>query len=87
MTTTITAIEAQQQFFGLLDQTVAQKQIVCITHYPGNVILMSQQDYEGLLETLELLSSKTFRKTFQLAKAEAIAGDTLSFEEVFGESQ
>ena len=48
---------------------------------------MSQDEYEGLLETVALLSAKGFRQDFERAKAEAAAGDTLSFEEVFGEPQ
>lgn len=85
--TTITATEARQSFFNLLKNTARQNKIYHITHRQGNVVLMSQDDYEGLLETLELLSAKDFRQTFEIAKAEADSGDTLSFEEVFGEPQ
>ncbi|MEX2607225.1 MAG: Mur ligase domain-containing protein [Kiritimatiellia bacterium] len=42
---------------------------------------------DNLQETLELLSSPGFREDFERSKHEAEIGDTLSFEEVFGEDQ
>jgi antitoxin YefM len=48
---------------------------------------MSQAEFEGLIETLELLSSPGFRERFEASRQEAEAGDTLSFDEVFGEEQ
>jgi len=85
--TIITATKAQQSFFDLLKNTARQNKVYHITHRQGNVVLISQDEYEALLETLELLSSKDFRQTFEIAKAEVASGDTLSFEEVFGEPQ
>jgi antitoxin YefM len=48
---------------------------------------MSQDEYESLMETLALLSSPGFRDAFEKGREEAERGDTLSFDEVFGESQ
>ena len=50
-------------------------------------ISLTEAEYEGLLETLALQSSPGFRKGFEKARAEAKAGDTLSFDAVFGEAQ
>ena len=85
--TTITATEARQTFFNLLKNTAGQNKVYHITHRQGDVVLMSQDEYEGILETLELLSAKGFRQAFEIAKSEVNSGDTLSFEEVFGEAQ
>ncbi len=85
--TTITATEARQTFFNLLKKTAGQNKIYHITHRQGDVVLMSQDEYEGLLETLDLLSTKGFRQAFETAQAEVASDDTLSFEEVFGEPQ
>jgi antitoxin YefM len=48
---------------------------------------MSEAEYESLLETLALLSNPGFRDAFEQGRGEAERGDTLSFEEVFGEPQ
>jgi len=48
---------------------------------------MSGEEYESLLETLDLLSAPGFRDSFNQAASEAEAGETVSFEEVFGEAQ
>ncbi len=51
----------------------------------GAVILMSEEDYESLLETLELLSTPGVLKGIRKAKQEIKKGRTYSLEEVFGE--
>jgi len=40
---------------------------------------------DSLQETLELLSAPGFREGFDIARKEAASGDTVSFEEAFGE--
>ena len=45
-------------------------------------IMMSMDDYEGLLETIEILSDKAAVKRIKKAKQEIAAGKTLSLEEL-----
>ena len=47
---------------------------------------MSAEDYEGLQETLHLLSQPGFKEAFNQSVAEADGGNVDSFEDVFGES-
>ena len=47
-------------------------------------IIMCVDDYEGWLETLEIMSSKKTMADIKAAEAELKAGKALSFEEVFG---
>jgi len=47
---------------------------------------MAEEDYESLLETMELLSTHSFRKSLKRSVEQMHKGDTLSFEEVFGEA-
>lgn len=46
---------------------------------------MSAEDYESLQETLHLLSQPSFKEKFNQSIKEADSGETLNFEEVFGE--
>ena len=45
-------------------------------------IMMSPEDYEGLLETIEILSDKETARRIKLAKKEIKAGKTISLEEL-----
>ena len=47
-------------------------------------VLMCVDDYEGWLETLEIMSSKETMRDINTAKAELKAGKYVTFEEVFG---
>lgn len=55
-----------------------------ITSKEGNAVLISETDYESLMETLELLSTPGFRKSIEEARADIKAGRTKSLKEVFG---
>jgi len=84
---TLTATDARKSFFELLKGTNERHEVYHIRHRSGDAVLMSQTEFDGLVETLELLSSTGFREGFEASRQEAEAGDTLSFSEVFGEEQ
>ena len=50
-------------------------------------VLMCIDDYEGWIETLEIMSDKKAMKDIKESMKEAKQGKTSSFEEVFGRSQ
>lgn len=83
----LTATDARKSFFELLKGTNERHEIYHIRHRSGDAVLMSETEFDSLIETLELLSVPGFREGFEEARDEAAAGDTLSFEEVFGEEQ
>jgi antitoxin YefM len=56
-----------------------------VTSRQGEVIVMSQEDYENLLETLELLSTPGLLKGVRKAKKDIQQGHTYSLDEVFSE--
>lgn len=85
--TTMTATNARKQFFGLLKTANEHHEIFHIRHKGGDAVLMSEDEFDSLQETLELLSSPGFRDGFAQGVHEAEAGETLSFEDVFGEDQ
>lgn len=85
--TSMTASDARKGFFDLLKSARERHEIYHIRYRNGDAVLMSQEEYDSLLETLELLSSPGFREGFERSRIEAERGDTVSFEEVFGEAQ
>lgn len=48
------------------------------------VVLMSVDDYEGWLETIEIMSDKKLMDDIRLARKEIKEGKIYTFEEVFG---
>ena len=81
---TVTATEARQNLFKLVRKSVKGHVPVKITSKEGDAVLVSEEDYEGLLETLELLSVPGMRKSIQEARADIRAGRTRSLKEIFG---
>jgi len=85
--TTMTATDARKSFFDLLKGANERHEVYHIRYKSGDAVLMSQEEFDSLQETLDLLSSPGFREGFEVARKEAESGDTLSFEDVFGEEQ
>lgn len=81
---TVTATQARQNLFKLVRKSVKGHVPVKITSREGGAVLVSEEDYEGLLETLELLSVSGMRKSIQEARADIRAGRTKSLKEIFG---
>ena len=85
--TTLTATDARKGFFELLKRTHDQHEIYHIRHRSGDAVLMSEQEYDSLTESLELLSSPGFRAGFKTSQREGADAETVSFKDVFGEDQ
>jgi len=85
--TKLTATDARARLFDLLRGANERHEIYHIRHRQGDAVLMSEAEYESLMETLSLLSAPGFRDAFEQARGEADSGDTRSFHEVFGEPQ
>ncbi len=81
---TVTATDARQHLFQLLRRSVRGHVPVRIASKEGDAILISEEDYASLLETLELLSLPGMRKSIQEAKADIRAGRTKSLKDIFG---
>ena len=84
--TSITATNARHDFFEIVKGATQKHEIYHIHHRKGDVVLMSEDEYEALIETLDLLSTPGFKKDLEIAKQEIKAGQTATFDEVFGES-
>ncbi|TCT22954.1 type II toxin-antitoxin system Phd/YefM family antitoxin [Thiobaca trueperi] len=85
--TTLTATDARKSLFDLLRGANERHEIYHIRHRQGDAVLMSESEYESLIETLDLLSAPGFKDAFEQARQEADSGETRAFEEIFGEPQ
>lgn len=83
----ITATQARKGFFELIKGVNQQHEIYHIHHKDGDAVLMSEEEFESLQESLDLLSETGFREGFDRARNEVAKGETVSFDEVFGEPQ
>jgi antitoxin YefM len=82
--TTLTATQARQSLYTLLKKSVKGHMPVRISTQAGDAVLISEEDYESLLETLELLSTPGMLRSIREARADVKAGRTKSLKEVFG---
>ena len=82
--TSLTATEARQRFFALLKNAAKGHRVYRITHNDGDAVLLSEEDYESLIETLELLSTPGVAKSIRQARREIERGETFSLEDVLG---
>ena len=61
--TTLTATEARSKLYRLIDETTNSHQPVIITGKRGNAVLVSEEDWQSLQETLYLLSIQGMRES------------------------
>jgi antitoxin YefM len=75
----ITAANAHKDFFDIVRKATENHQIYRIHAPKGDVVLMSQDEYESFTETLELLSTPGFKEKFEVAQKEVESGETVTF--------
>jgi antitoxin YefM len=81
--TSVTATAARKDFFDLIKRALKFREPVRIQHREGDLIMMAEDDYEGLLETLELLSVPGMMESIREAEEDITAGRVLDAEDVF----
>ena len=86
MKSEITATDARRDFFEIVKGATEKHQIYRILHRKGPVVLLSAEDYDNLIETLNLLSMPDFTKRLKESVNQISKGETFSMEEVFGDS-
>lgn len=85
--TTLTATNARKEFFEIIKGASEKHQIYHIHHRKGDVVLMSEEEFESLQETLELLSIPGFRESIAESVKEMNKGETVSYAEAFGDAE
>ncbi|MBN2290983.1 MAG: type II toxin-antitoxin system Phd/YefM family antitoxin [Pirellulales bacterium] len=63
--TTFNATEARSKLYSLMDETQATHQPITITGKRGNAILVSEEDWNAIQETLYLLSAPGMRESIR----------------------
>ena len=86
MKSEITATDARRDFFEMVKGATEKHQIYRILHRKGPVVLLSAEDYDNLIETLNLLSIPGFSNRLQESLNQVSKGETCSMEEVFGDT-
>jgi antitoxin YefM len=70
---TFTASEARANFYRLIDEANQSHEPILITAKRGNAVLLSEEDWLGIQETLYLLSIPNMRESIQSGLATPIA--------------
>ena len=81
---TLTATDARREFFEIIKQTRNTHDIYRVQHRQGNIVMLAEEDYESMLETLQLLSVPGFREGLQESIQQQKNGETVLFDDVFG---
>ncbi len=65
MKRTLTVTEARRNIYSLIDETVISHQPITIIGKRNNAILLSEEDWQAIQETLHLLSIPGMRKSIK----------------------
>ena len=72
--TTLSVTEARANLYKLIDDTSLNHEPVIITGKRGNVVLLAEEDWNAINETLHLLSVPGMRETILAGMQESIDG-------------
>lgn len=67
--TTFNATEARSKLYALIDETTATHQPIVITGKRGNAVLLAEDDWKAINETLHLLPVPGMRESIQQGMA------------------
>jgi antitoxin YefM len=76
----ITASQARSQLFPLIEQVNSESTPVIITSKKGNAVLVSESEWESMIETMYLLRTPANRQRLARSQAEVLAGDLYEYE-------
>ena len=63
--TILNATEARSKLYSLIDETASTHQPIVITGKRGNAVLISEDDWNAIEETLQLLSIQGMRESIK----------------------
>jgi len=82
MTKTIPLAEAKKNLSAIINDVENKYDRFTITkNGVSKAVIVSSEEYEGLLETIDILSSKEEREAIKRAKKKVKEGDTISLDE------
>jgi len=62
------ATALRKNLFGTIENVVVYNEPVTVTSKSGNVVMISESDYNALMETVYLMSNPAFMQGYQEAK-------------------
>ncbi len=71
--TILNATEARSKLYSLIDETASTHQPIVITGKRGNAVLISEEDWKSISETLHLLSVPGMRESIKNGMNEAVS--------------
>ncbi len=71
--TTLNATEARSKLYSLIDETAQTHQPILITGKRGNAVLVSEEDWNSISETLYLLSILGMRESVRSGMEESLS--------------
>ena len=75
----ITASEARAQLFPLIEQVNNDSTPIIITSKKGNAVLVSESEWESIIETMYLLRTPANRERLARSQADIAAGNLYEF--------
>lgn len=79
----ITATNARSNFFQLLKNILKSRLPMRIFSKEGNVVVISEEEYESLIETAELLSISGLKESIKESDVDIASGNIYSLDDVF----
>ena len=76
----ITASEARAQLFPLIEQVNNDSTPIIITSKKGNAVLVSESEWESIVETMYLLRTPANREHLARSQADVAAGNLFEYE-------
>lgn len=70
--TTLTASEARANLYRLIDQTAESHEPILISGKRGSAVLVAEEDWKAIQETLYLLSVPGMRESIKEGRAEPL---------------
>lgn len=71
--TILNATEARSKLYTLIDETMETHQPIVITGKRGNAVLVSEEDWNSIAETLHLLSVPGMRESIKEGMKEGLS--------------
>jgi antitoxin YefM len=75
----ITASEARAQLFPLIEKVNNDSTPIIITSKKGNAVLVSESEWESMIETMYLLRTPANRERLARSRADVAAGKLIEF--------
>ena len=70
----INATELHENLFNTLDDVIKNNNPVTVNTRNGNAVILSEEDYNGMMETIDILSQKGLHQRIKEGEKEDVSG-------------